>query len=201
MSNTQCTAIDCNEPGRESPFGTFSLILCEDHIYELSTYGKRVGRRIARTLDDLNPEMQHTPGWVYVIRLASGNIKIGFTAQDDMERLVKLSNAIDGGTPVQVLAIMRGGESLEMATHDRWMHLRIPGKSERFYPDPSLIKWAEGLGIDPEAGIDTFTGWQERKHARGTTGTYASEMFQGVDRQAIRQEVQQTTAPNELDSW
>ncbi|MFI7399221.1 hypothetical protein ACIBW9_01785 [Streptomyces sp. NPDC049541] len=168
MTNTQCTAVDCNEPGRESPFGTFSLILCEDHIYELSTYGKRVGRRIARTLDDLNPEMKHTPGWVYVIRLASGNVKIGFTAQDGMERLVKLSNAIDGGIPVQVLAIMRGGESLEMATHDRWFHLRVPGKSEQFYPDPSLLQWASQQGIDPEANQGAFTGWQERKHKRGT---------------------------------
>lgn len=174
----KCVSVGCEEEGKKIAYGLTVLTLCLEHLYEVSVTRKQDARRIAKKLDDLNPDLNHSEGWTYVIRLANGLVKIGFTGRDKLERFGELSARSNEGMPVEILAIIRGGETREMAIHERWMHLRVLGRSELFYPDYSLLDWAKGQGIDPEADQDTFTDWQVRRHANTETGSH--EMWGGV---------------------
>jgi hypothetical protein len=180
MTTMKCMSMGCQqeEGVRQIAFGLTTLQLCSEHLYEVSASRKRDARRIAKTLQELNPDLIHSDGWTYVVRLSSGLVKIGYTGRDKLERFSELSTRANEGQPVQVLAIMRGGETKEMAFHEQWMHLRVPGRSEQFYPDYSLLRWAEEQGIDPEADQETFAGWTERKHSSGKQlSSKAREMF------------------------
>lgn len=179
---TICVIDGCAEQGKTVALGQIpgapSLTLCSDHSWDLFWDRKREARDMATAISEANPEMNHTPGWTYVIRLASGNVKIGTTNQPKMKRLKDLSDRRNQNIPVQVLALMKGGESLEALAHKQWAHLRAQGEMEQFHPDPSLLEWAEQQGIDP--AVSGFDDWMVGKQERGMKGEYAQAMLDHV---------------------
>ncbi|MFD8396108.1 GIY-YIG nuclease family protein [Streptomyces sp. NPDC059680] len=199
---TICVIDDCTNEGKTVELGQIpgspSMTLCSDHSWDLFWAGREKSRKLAAAISEANPDMQHTPGWTYVIRLANGNVKIGMTNQPKMKRLKNLSGKGNQNVPVQVLALIKGGESLEAVLQNRWGHLRVQGAMEEFHPDPSLLEWASGQGIDP--AVSDFDDYviekHERSSRRGTVGEYAREMFGDINQQMIQQ-----NAANELDSW
>ncbi|MGX9889103.1 hypothetical protein [Streptomyces sp. NPDC002276] len=132
---------------------------------------------MATAISEANPEMNHTPGFTYIIRLANGNVKIGTTNRpkpNQVKRLKDLSDKRNQNMPVQVLALMSGGESLEALVQDQWKHDRVQGQMEQFYPYAPLLEWAERQGIDP--AVSDFDDYVIGKHKRGSVSEYAQEM-------------------------
>ncbi|WP_043669601.1 hypothetical protein [Streptomyces xylophagus] len=129
---------------------------------------------MATAIHEANPEMQHTPGYTYVIRLANGNVKIGTTRQPKLKRLKDLSDKRNQNMPVQVLALMKGGKSLEALIQDQWKYDRVQGQMEQFYPYAPLLEWADRQGIDP--AVSDFDDWLVGKHERGSVSEYAQQM-------------------------
>lgn len=192
---TTCVIDNCNEPGQTKELGHIpgspSLTLCSGHSWDLFWAGREKSRKLAAAINEANPEMTHTPGYTYVIRLASGRVKIGTTANPSMKRLKDLSDKRNQNMPVQVLAVLKGGESLEAVVQQQWGHLRVQGQMEQFWEDPSLLQWASEQGITPE--VSDLEDWLVGKHNRGTaTGELTKEL------QAF---IQQGQAANDLDSW
>ncbi|MET7783099.1 hypothetical protein ABZU94_38525 [Streptomyces mirabilis] len=176
-----CVIDGCTEQGKTVELGQIpgapSLTLCSGHSWDLFWDRKREARDMATAIHEANPEMQHTPGFTYVIRLANGHVKIGYTNRSNpnqVKRLGDLSDKRNQNMPVQVLALMRGGDSLEAVLQSRWSHLRVQGAMEQFHPDPSLLEWASEQGIDP--AVSGFDDYVIRKHNRGSVSEYAQEM-------------------------
>ncbi|MFD3560116.1 GIY-YIG nuclease family protein [Streptomyces sp. NPDC058686] len=197
-NTTQCAVIGCNEQGKTTEFngvkGAPALTMCAEHSWDFFWAYREKGRKLAAAIHEANPDMNHTPGYVYVIRLANSNVKLGYTTDPSLKRIKTLSGKPNQGTPVQVLAVLKGGESLEAVIHNRWAHLRIQGAMEEFWADPSLLQWAEQQGIDPE--VDDLESWLINKHGRGSKSEYAQEMFGDVAEKA--QEIRQAEAD---DFW
>ncbi|MYT61585.1 hypothetical protein GTW29_33560 [Streptomyces sp. SID7834] len=170
--NIICCIKQCQEPALrelslDGKAATAILDLCQSHTYMFTANQKqRVGKFAQRLeAEGIFSRAGHTKGWMYVVRMSSGHIKIGFTAQEGLQRLLDLSRYQDG-IPVQIIAVVPGGESLEALTHANWSHLRVPGRMEQFHADPSLLAWAEGLGIDPTAdeALEDYSNRLARKH-------------------------------------
>lgn len=165
-----CVIDGCTNEGKTVELGQISgspsLTLCSNHSWDLFWDRKREAREMATAISEANPDMQHTEGWVYVIRLNSGRIKLGTTANPSMKRLKDLSGKANDNIPVQVLAVIKGGVSLEAVIHQQWRHLRVQGAMEQFWEDPSLLAWAGEQGIDPE--VDNLEDWLVGKHNRGS---------------------------------
>lgn len=182
---TNCVIDGCTEQGETVTLGQIpgapSLTLCSGHSWDLFWDRKREARDMATAISDSNPEMQHTPGWTYVIRLANGNVKIGYTNRskpNEVKRLKDLSDKRNQNMPVQVLALMKGGESLEALVQNQWKHDRVQGQMEQFYPYAPLLEWAEAQGIDPV--VSDFDDWLVNKHKRGTVSESAREMLKYI---------------------
>lgn len=174
-----CVMDGCTEQGKTVQLGQIpgapSLTLCSQHRWDLFWWEREKSRKLAAAISEANPEMQHTPGFVYVIRVASGRIKIGTTADPSMKRLKSLSDKRNQNLPVQVLAVLKGGESLEAVIQQQWSHLRVQGQMELFWEDPSLLEWVGQQGITPE--VDDLEDWLVSKHKRGTaTGEQTQEL-------------------------
>lgn len=177
-----CVIDDCQEQGKtvtlkEIP-GKPSFTLCTTHYWDFFWDRKREAREMATAISEANSEMNHTPGFTYVIRLANGNVKIGMTNQAKLKRLKDLSDKRNQNMPVQVLALVRGGESLEAVVHNQWGHLRAQGVMEQFHPDLSLLGWAERQGIDP--AVSDFEDWLVNKHNRGSVSEHTQEMLDHI---------------------
>jgi hypothetical protein len=172
-----CVETECTEEGQLYSIGSLQLILCQYHRYELSTKSKERARKIVSELDSIGAITHHTHGWTYVIRMANGNVKIGTTANPELRRLQDLSREKNSGIPVEVLAIVQGGESLEYLFHEKWFSLKVPGRMEEFHPDPAILRWGRQLGIDPSVDVERYDSWIGGRHSRKTLGNYAKEMF------------------------
>ncbi|MER7691193.1 hypothetical protein [Streptomyces sp. NPDC097610] len=177
-----CVIDGCTEQGETVKLGQIpgapSLTLCSGHSWDLFWDRKREARDMATAIHEANPGMQHTPGFTYVIRLANGNVKIGYTNRSNpnqVKRLGDLSDKRNQNMPVQVLALMRGGESLEALVQDQWKHYRVQGQMEQFYPSAPLLEWAERQGIDP--AVSDFDDYVIRKHNRGSVSEYTQEVL------------------------
>ena len=162
----QCAETECTQEGQAYEIGSVHLILCQYHRYQLATKSKERARKVIAELDRIGAITHHTEGWTYVVRMANGSVTIGTTKNPELERFQGLSRDKNEGVPVHVLAIVKGGESLEYLFHEKWIGLKVPGQMEEFHPDPALLRWAEGLGIDPEVNTDRYEGWQEKRHNR-----------------------------------
>lgn len=173
----QCVETECTQEGKPYEIGTLQLILCQYHRYELATKSKERARKVIAELDEIGALAGHTEGWTYVIRLANGNVKIGTTKNPDLIRFQGLSRETNQGVPVHVLAVVKGGLSLEYLFHEKWFSLKVPGQMEAFHADPALLRWAEGLGIDPAVNSERFEQWTQMRHSKGSTGDYAHEMW------------------------
>ncbi|MFC9201828.1 hypothetical protein ACFT79_11985 [[Kitasatospora] papulosa] len=162
-----CSELATNELSLDGKASTAVLELCQPHTYMFTANQKvRVGKFAQRLeAEGIFERGGHTKGWVYVIRMSNGHMKIGFTSKEDLGRLEDLSRQ-QGGPSVQVLAVTPGGESLEALKHAEWSHLRVPGRMEQFYADPSLLAWAQEMGIHPSArdAMEQLTDRQARKH-------------------------------------
>lgn len=181
--NTRCSVNGCTREAKPRIYGTgtatFTLNLCNDDRWNLAAHQNTKARELAAEMEEEGFfQERHTKGWTYVIRMDNGNVKLGMTGKEDLSRLQSLSNS-QGGVPVQVLAVLKGGASRELLTHSQWLHLRVPGRMEQFYPDPSLLQWAEEQGIHPEAeeAIEGFQDWMEKKH-RDPKRNHAAEWTQ-----------------------
>lgn len=170
MTDTTCKIDGCTEQGETTRLGQIpgapSLTLCPGHYWDLFWDRKREAREMATAISEANPDMQHTPGYTYVVRLDNGNIKIGYTGDPSMVRLTSkgLSGKRNNGMPVHVLALMKGGKSLEAKVQDQWKYNRVQGQMEQFYPYTPLLEWAERQGIDP--AWENFENWLVGKHNR-----------------------------------
>jgi len=178
-----CVMDGCTEQGKTVELGQIpgapSLTLCPEHRWDLFWNAREKSRKLTAAIYEANPEMHHTAGYTYVIRLANGNVKIGTTGDLSLKRLKTLSGKPNHSIPVHVLAILKGGESLEAVLQSRWGHLRVQGAMEEFHPDPSLLQWASEQGIDPE--VDSLEDWLVTKHSR--KGAPVPEMFGDVTEQ------------------
>ncbi|MFJ9265152.1 GIY-YIG nuclease family protein [Streptomyces bacillaris] len=170
---TTCAIKECNRPAeKELVISTHhlpvSLELCQPHTYDMTINQKRRVGKFAAHLEKegIFEKGGHSEGWTYVIRMSTGHIKIGYTNGKQGPRRFQDLSREQGGIPVQVLAVMQGGESLEALKHHEWAHLRVSGAMEIFHPDPSLLQWAEGQGIHPDAKevLEAFTDWQAGRH-------------------------------------
>ena len=190
---TICVIDDCTTEGKTVELGQIpgapALTLCPEHSWDLFWNAREKSRKLATAISEANPGMNHTPGYTYVIRLASGNVKLGYTADPSMRRLKTLGGKPNDNIPVHVLAVLKGGESLEAVVQQRWSHLRVAGQMEEFHADPSLLQWASEQGITPE--VDDLEDWLVAKHNRGTA---TSEQTRGL-RELIEQ------SPDNLSSW
>jgi hypothetical protein len=190
----QCSVTGCTREGKPRIYGTgtntLTISLCEEDSWNLAAHQHMKARELAAEMEEEGFfEERHTKGWTYVIRMDNGNVKLGMTRKEDLSRLQGISNR-QGGVPVQVLAVLPGGSSRELLTHNQWLHLRVPGRMEQFYPDPSLLQWAEEQGIHADAPIDGFQDWQEKKHR--------DPKRNGAQKQAERLGVQTTDLTGEL---
>lgn len=179
---TNCVIDGCTEQGETVTLGQIpgapSLTLCSQHSWDLFWDRKREARDMATAISDANPDMNHTPGWTYVIRLANGSAKIGTTnrpkERNKMKRLADLSGKRNENMPVQVLALMKGGESLEALVQNQWKHDRVQGQMEQFYPYAPLLEWASEQGIDPV--VSDFDDWMVGKQKPSDLSEHAQEM-------------------------
>ncbi|GAA3796513.1 hypothetical protein GCM10022403_032940 [Streptomyces coacervatus] len=162
----QCVDTECTQEGQPYEIGGVHLIMCQYHRYQLATKSKERARKVIAELDAIGAITHHTEGWTYVVRMANGMVKIGTTKKSDLERFQRLSRDKNGGVPVQMLAIVKGGESLEYLFHEKWFSLKIPGQMEEFHPDPALLRWAEELGTDDGVDIDGYEDWMAYRHNR-----------------------------------
>ncbi|MGW3087783.1 hypothetical protein [Streptomyces sp. NPDC001108] len=168
----RCSVIGCaREAKPEYVTQDIDITLCRDHVWDLFAHQAEKAREAVAEIEGQGLLLGPTKGWTYVIRMDNGNVKMGKggTGKKSLsERLQDISNGLQEskGVPVQVLAVLQGGTSTELLAHNQWLHLRVSGRMEQFYADPSLLKWAEEQGIHPdaEAEIEAFQGWQERKH-------------------------------------
>lgn len=184
----QCAVTECENEANARPYQItegVTLSLCQPHMYDVASKTKERARKLAVDLNAVGGIARHTEGWTYVVRLANGNVKIGTTnrpkEKNKMLRLTNLSGKDNENTPVQVLALMQGGESREALAHGLWDHLRVQGAMEQFHPAPDLLQWAEAQGIDPI--VSDFEDWTVNKHKRGTVSDYAREMFGDIEQQ------------------
>ncbi|MFE0509623.1 GIY-YIG nuclease family protein [Streptomyces sp. NPDC058964] len=195
---TQCAVIGCEEQATITEFngvkGAPSLALCSGHSWDFFWNYREKSRKLAAAIHEANPDMNHTSGWTYVIRLANSHVKIGYTTDPSLKRIKTLSGKPNQGIPVQVLAVLKGGESLEAVIHRQWAHLRVQGAMEEFWPDPSLLQWAEEQGVDAE--VDDLESWLANKHSRGIKGEYAQEMWSNTGR-----EIQELQKKEHEDIW
>ncbi|KUL21444.1 hypothetical protein [Streptomyces regalis] len=179
---TTCVINDCTAEGKTVELGQVpgspALALCSEHSWDLFWHAREKSRKLAAAIQGANPEMAHTPGYTYVIRLNNGNVKLGFTADPSMKRLRTLSGKANDQIPVQILAVMRGGESLEAVIQNQWGHLRVQGRMEEFHPDPSLLQWASEQGITPE--VSDLEDWLVNKHNRGTATSEETKELQAL---------------------
>ncbi|MGW6356700.1 hypothetical protein ACWFR5_16280 [Streptomyces sp. NPDC055092] len=159
--------------------------LCEEHKWDLFSWSKSRARNLVTDLSKAGALNGHTAGWTYVIRLTNGNVKIGTTVHADMKRLKDISRRDNDGIPVQLLAVMEGGLSLELLSHERWMHLRATGLMEEFLPAPELLAWADEQGVHPIVGTDILDGWLETRSKRKDLGTTAQAMHDYIGTGAL----------------
>ncbi|MFB8211608.1 hypothetical protein [Streptomyces sp. NPDC056010] len=174
---TYCSMTDCTKEGKpERITDTMELTLCRDHVWDLFAHQAKKAREAVVEIEEQGLLSGPTKGFTYVVRVNNGNVKIGKggTKKKPLkERLQDLStgSTYNGGIPVHVLAVLPGGTSTELLTHNQWLHLRVPGRMEQFYADPSLLKWAEEKGIHPDAKpeVDAFLHeWQAMRHSNPT---------------------------------
>jgi hypothetical protein len=96
------------------------------------------------------PEHHGTPGWVYVVLLPTGQVKIGWSA-NPVVRWEILGNEYCGR--ILPLATLPGDSRLETHLHAKFAEFRLPrqgrihGDGELFHPSPELLAWAMATGI------------------------------------------------------
>ncbi|WP_328755050.1 hypothetical protein OHA28_30775 [Streptomyces sp. NBC_00269] len=182
---TNCAISGCTTEGIHTPLGRGSLAmnLCEEHKWDLFSWSKSRAREVVTDLDKAGALKGHTAGWTYVVRLRSGNVKIGTTVHGDMTRLKDISRRDNDGIPVQILAVMEGGLSRELLAHEQWLRFRAPGLMEEFHPAPELLAWAREQGVHPGVGSGVLDSWIETRHKRPQLGTTAQAMkdYVGTD--------------------
>lgn len=187
--NITCAVTGCEEQATDRPYRIAEnvyLNLCQPHNYDVATRTKQRARQAIADLDAIGGISKHTPGFTYVIRMSDGSVKIGMSGKGVAERFQALTTRYNAGVPVKVLAVVEGGESREKLYHHRWAHLRIPGTMEAFHQDPSILEWAEGLGVDPDSDVEKYEGYVERKHIRNDRPV--PEMFGDVVEQMARRQ-------------
>lgn len=169
----------CGQPSIAVGYSDF-LFLCRDHRGAL-----HVGQQL-KHLDEMferigvNGDLHEkypTDGFVYVLYLPNGNAKIGHVRSSERDEkgrspLVKrwagLTNELgfkdtpsrEGTHPAWFmplpLAVLDGGESLEVDLHMKWKHLRIPMLGEQFHVTPEFHEWATSLGFSEKAHPHIF---------------------------------------------
>ena len=117
-----------------------------------------------------DPNLPHSPGATYILRLPNGNIKIGYTRGDGglaralQSRWSSLSR--DFGGRVYPLAVVRGGVTMEMFLHWKFDEFRLVGlPKEQFQASGDLELFAMTAGMIPEAreAIERFVRWKPQK--------------------------------------
>jgi hypothetical protein len=94
---------------------------------------------------------------IYFARLASGAIKIGYSA-DVETRIIALRSTYAGGQ--SLLATIEGTRETEREIHQRFAHLRF-GRTEQFRPAPELMEF---IGQPTVASVEQITPSEVIEH-------------------------------------
>ena len=171
----QCVALDedgvqCGEPGWPNQMAGLRIVTCREHYQEAYAAREAVAENTYHFLEQAGVISGHTPGWTYVVRLNDGNIKIGMVGGDSernlRRRLYEVGKRYSDGIPVEVLALLKGGRSMELEAHGKWRPLRVTNKNgERFTETPELMEWIAEQGIHPsgKAVVEAHEEWRARK--------------------------------------
>lgn len=174
----QCVALDengvqCGEPGRPSQMAGLRVVTCGEHYQEAFCSREAVAEGTYYLLERAGVIAKHTPGWTYVVRLNDGTVKIGTVTSDSernlARRLRRVGKAYNEGIPVEVLALLKGGRSMELKAHGMWRPLRVTNKNgERFNETPELMAWIAEQGIDPsgKAVVEAHEEWRAEQLRR-----------------------------------
>jgi hypothetical protein len=177
----KCAVVGCERNALDYKFsGQLELKICQEHIYDFTAHSKRRLGALVEEQEKAGLLGGYLDGYVYVIRLSSGTVKIGYTGSSDLRRLKVLTNQRNKGMPVVVLGVLKGGKDLEAQLHYRWKSLRVAGKSEEFHPTPELLDWAESVGITPEVDIEGYDEWMEKGHKRKRMGGFVEQIWNDV---------------------
>lgn len=112
----------------------------------LGPYRSKTCRKCDPRADFPKPlSLDTSDGFVYVLLLPDGMIKIGWSA-NVLKRMRSIArNHFNGANPV-LLGVVRGSGELETRFHERFDQFRLAGTGERFMPDREILRWAVSLG-------------------------------------------------------
>lgn len=165
-----CVAIEnetgevCGREAKPKQVESFSIMLCPEHQTEFYTNNQHLAAAVTYRLDRDGVLWGKSPGHTYVVRLKDGNVKIGKTTTTLLSRLTNVSREYNEGEPVEILAVLQGGESTELLTHGKFKHLRLAKQTgERFRPDPELMAWIAEQGIAHSANeqVKQYEEWRQ----------------------------------------
>ncbi|NNN32524.1 GIY-YIG nuclease family protein [Streptomyces sp. S3(2020)] len=167
-----CVATDtetggvCGKEGNPKRVLSFSFPLCPEHQTEFYSYKQHLAAAVTHRLDRDGVLWGTSPGHTYVVRLKDGNVKIGKTTTILLSRLTNVSRDYNEGEPVEILAVLQGGESTELLAHGKFKHLRLTKQTgERFRPEPELMAWIAEKGIANSAGeqVKQYEEWRQTR--------------------------------------
>lgn len=156
-----CVYPECGKASSKALF--VHLPMCDDHFWVVRLVAQE---SFARVLTDwrVKSGSPHFGGWTYIVELPNRNVKIGFSNTDDglPNRLKSLTREHNG--QLRVIAVIRGGYTLEQELQYRYRHLRLNLPDEQFRWDRDLLAFAVGSGIDPKmsAAVSRFESEQGR---------------------------------------
>lgn len=140
----------CGSPAKLRGFGSIQIPLCEPCLMRVCNWRNDKVIRVIEELEEAEAIAGDTDGWMYAIQMESGNVKFGTTADPNLRRLTNLTRTNNGGVPVEILGITRGGLALEHLTHGRFEGVRVVDRMEEFAPTLDVMEYAAGLGIPSE---------------------------------------------------
>jgi len=137
----------CGSPAKLRGFGSIRIPLCEPCLMRVCNWRNDKVIRVVEELGEAGAIAGDTDGWMYAIQMESGNVKFGTTSDPTLKRLAELTRTNNGGVPVEILGITRGGLALEHLTHGRFKGVRVVDRMEEFAPTLDVVEYAAGLGI------------------------------------------------------
>lgn len=159
----------CGEPGWLNRMLGLPVVTCRSHYNQAYAAREQIAENTVHMLQKDGALDKHTEGWTYVVGLSDGTVKIGMTKSSPERRLQEVSKKYNDGTPVEVLAILKGGRSKELEVHGKWRLIRVTTMNgERFEKTPELVQWINNQGIHEEAK-EAVRKYEQRSMANGGT--------------------------------
>lgn len=125
-----------------------NLPLCDVHRSLLESQIGYRGRMAALSAAKAHP-VETFPGICYLAILPTGNVKIGFTANEETLKKRFRNLAKQYGAPLVPLMTLPGGHVQEAVLHARFSKYRVSGPGEQFYYSPEIAEFvADHVGLE-----------------------------------------------------